>query len=186
LIFASYPIEEEAMIESDFFAQTRPVPLATLAHTIHMTTAQLKSINWELQKKGIPSGIKKTESGWVVIPATFHAHFYSKLTSPLVRYAPSDWDGNDLLNEPGIFFLRDVCDRMPFTPNQLRYQSQQHSEPRRVIGIWKDPQRDAYLVDMSVFAPWIARIWAEKTQNPSPIRRQTHARERRGNTVPAR
>jgi hypothetical protein len=41
-------------------------------------------------------------------------------------------------------------------------------------------------VDMPIFSQWIARIWAEKTQNPSPVRRQTHARERRGNTVPAR
>lgn len=137
-------------------------PLATLADILGYTTAELKAIADLYQREARQSGIRKTNAGWVVDIPLFKQNVYAAHGKNHVRYLPAAWDGNRLLEESGLFFLRDVVRLLPFKPNQLRYRAQITPDSRRTIGVFKDQALDAYLVDMQPFAAWIKRVWQKR------------------------
>jgi hypothetical protein len=146
-----------AGLRPEGFTGEEPVPLETFAEKIHTTTAALKRVQWECGQAGVDSGIVRLCGHWAVYPRVFYENYYSKQQDLPVRMVPTEWDGNDLLNQDGLFFLHDVALRLPFTPAQLRYQAQ--IKGREKTGIFKYEPFRAYLVEMPVFARWITRIW---------------------------
>lgn len=103
-------------------------------------------------------GLRKIWSHWMVRMKHFKPYYLKEL-SQKVRTVNPAWNGNDLLNQEGTFFLAEVCKKIPFSAHQLRYQCKRLADPRSEIGVYKDEYRKAYLVDMPVFSRWIAAIW---------------------------
>jgi len=105
-------------------------------------------------------GVRKIWNHWFIRMKVF-APFYRKHLVSRVRVVPPDWNANILVRQRGIFYLADVCRLIPFTPQQLRYQTKRHPNARAELGIWKDEDLGAYLVDMGIFGPFISRTWEE-------------------------
>lgn len=103
-------------------------------------------------------GIKKIWNHWVVRMSVFAPYYRRNLVSKVDRI-DSNWDGNRLLKQKGLFLLSEVSKLIPFTTHQLRYQAKKNPRAREEIGIWKDPDLHAFVVDMERFAPWIRNIW---------------------------
>jgi hypothetical protein len=165
--------ERENRIQDDWtpeklLAQKGIFPIEPVARILEITTARLKAEADRLRREGVDVykvlGVRRQDSEWVVHMPVFAVYYQSHLKER-VRYLESGWDGNELLRRRGIFFLRDVCTLLPFTPNQLRYQAQKTRNSRARIGIWKDEELSAYLVDMPVFSKWITDLWCEEVKN---------------------
>ncbi|QTD52382.1 hypothetical protein [Sulfidibacter corallicola] len=109
-------------------------------------------------------GARKLWNHWVVRMRIF-APFYREHLVSKVKRPESEWDGNRLLHQRGLFYLTDVCKRIPFSAHQLRYQAKRRENPRREIGVFKDRELNTYLVDMEIFAPWINHIWEGRDQD---------------------
>ena len=108
-------------------------------------------------------GVRKIWNHWFIRMKVFAPYYRRHLVSR-VRAVPPDWNANILLREHGIFYLAEVCRLIPFTPQQLRYQAKRRADPRTELGIWKDEDLGAYLVDMSIFGPFISQTWDEPNQ----------------------
>ncbi len=106
-------------------------------------------------------GVKKIWNHWVVRMSVFANYYRANLVSKVDRINPN-WDGNYLLKQKGLFLLSEVSKLIPFTTHQLRYQAKKNPNAREEIGIWKDPDLRAFVVDMERFAPWIRSIWKGK------------------------
>ena len=105
-------------------------------------------------------GARKIWNHWIIRMKVFSPYYRRRLISH-VRAIPPEWNGNILLGQHGIFYLTDVCRLIPFTPQQLRYQAKRNPDARTELGIWKDVELGAYLVDMGIFGPWINRVWED-------------------------
>jgi len=103
-------------------------------------------------------GIRKTWTHWQVRMTKF-APYYRSHRLPKIQKVEKDWDGNALLSQKGRFYLTDVCEKIPFSTHQIRYQVRRCADPKGEYGVWKDEQYKAYLVDMEQFATWMRRIW---------------------------
>ena len=103
-------------------------------------------------------GARKIWNHWIVRMKVFAPYYRVHLTKRTRKVNP-DWDGNTLLQQRGIFYLTDVCGQIPFATHQLRYQASRRRNPRGEIGVWKDADLNAFLVDMDVFGSWIKRLW---------------------------
>jgi hypothetical protein len=68
-----------------------------------------------------------------------------------------EWDGNQVLAQKGLFLLSDIVGLLPFSAAQIRYMA-----GRKDIGVYKDPEMKAYVVDMSAFSRWVRRVWCEE------------------------
>jgi hypothetical protein len=141
------------------YPDSEPVPLELFSRHMHMTTAELKKIAWEYDQTESDCGIRFENKKWIVYPNVFHRNVLSLRNEIHVRRPHSSWDGNLLLQQSGFFFLRDVAELLPFTPNQLRYQAQIRADPRTEIGIFKYAPLESYLVEMPAFSRWITALW---------------------------
>jgi hypothetical protein len=103
-------------------------------------------------------GIRKTWTHWQVRMKKF-APYYKAHRLPKIRTVEKHWDGNTLLGQKGRFYLTDVCEKIPFSTHQIRYQVRRCVDPKEEYGVWKDDQYKAYLVDMEKFSAWMKRIW---------------------------
>lgn len=103
-------------------------------------------------------GARKVWNHWIVRMTTFAPYFVVNL-KPLTSPVKEEWDGNTLLKQKGIYLLTDVCEKLPFTTHQLRYQAKKLSDPKKEIGIWKDEDLSVFVVDMSVFSKWVMKLW---------------------------
>ena len=103
-------------------------------------------------------GVRKIWNHWMVRMKVF-APYYREHLINRVKKIPPEWDGNQLIHQKGVYFLTDVCRVIPFTSHQLRYQAKRHPKAREELGIWKDPDVNAFVVDMELFGPWISRLW---------------------------
>ena len=141
--------------------------LKDVAAKLDLTTAGLKAEAFKLgpvsfEKIGIArlsngSLHLKSKDPWVVRMERF-APYYSEHLVHRARRVKDHWDANELLRQKGNFFLAEVCRKLTFTATQIRYQAKKKAEP---MGVWKDEQLGVYLVDMSVFGPWLTRFWRE-------------------------
>ncbi len=105
-------------------------------------------------------GIGQLSDGqWVIVMERFQPIYWDRF-HPKIRRMNPEWDGNQLLGEVGLFYLVDVCSKLPFAPQQLRYQYKALGErSREIAGLFK--QDGTHVVDMAIFAPWIATIWRD-------------------------
>ena len=109
-------------------------------------------------------GLRKIWSHWTVRMKVF-APYYEQHLKSKVRAIEEDWDGNVLLKQKGIFLLSEVCELIPFSTYQIRYQAKQNPNSQREYGIWKDKDINRFVVDMEVFAPWLKSLWAGHFRN---------------------
>ena len=96
------------------------------------------------------------------------APYYRAHRLPKIQIVDKNWDGNTLLHQSGRFYLTDVCEKIPFSTHQIRYQVRRCANPKEEYGVWKDEQYKAYLVDMEKFASWMKRIWVHGDFNSGP------------------
>ena len=104
-------------------------------------------------------GIRKAWTHWIVRMKKF-AEYINDNSMPRIRQIDSSWDANELLSQKGQFYLTDVCDKIPFSAHQIRYQARQNPSTSREYGVWKDPGYKTYVVEMETFSKWIRSIWA--------------------------
>lgn len=116
----------------------------------------------EMEKNGATPwevmGVGKTWSHWIVRMKVF-APYYRKHLMPKAQRVPKTWDGNTLLQQKGVFYLTDVCNLIPFTTHQIRYQAKKNPESKAEFGVWKDQELQLFLVDMSRFSKWVKTLW---------------------------
>ena len=103
-------------------------------------------------------GVRILWNYWVVRMTVF-SRCYGAFTPARVSTIKTAWDANTMLHQRGLFYLTDVCKKIPFTAHQLRYQVKQRDRPRDEIGVYRDDEMGAYLVDMELFAKWLKEIW---------------------------
>lgn len=136
--------------------------LKDIAPILELNTSKIKAASYRLSEKGEDAlkimGVCRHDQQWLVDIERF-SHYYFEHLVPGVKKVKPEWNGNDLLRTKGIFYLADVCEKIPFTAQQLRYQATKSSGSRAKYGIWKDHDLGTYLVDMEVFGPWIAHLW---------------------------
>lgn len=108
---------------------------------------------WEIM------GIRKTWTHWQVRMRVFKPFFRDWWTCPKVTEVDEAWDTNDLIAQKGFFYLNDVCRKIPFSNRQIRYQIQKCKDPKKSLGVWKDHNLKAFIVDMSVFGPCLKKLW---------------------------
>jgi len=103
-------------------------------------------------------GVRKVWSHWMVRMSVFRK-YYAEHLAPTIRRIRPEWNANRLLSETGRFLLADVCRLLPFTTHQLRYQAKTHANARIALGVWKDPDLGAFVVEMEPFAAWVKQLW---------------------------
>lgn len=112
----------------------------------------------ELEQQGVDIwndlGLRRLWTHWIVRMQTFKPYYQSQL-QPRIRTIQPEWDINALLRAKGTFLLTGVCRVVPITPNQMRYRARTVPNSRQTIGVWKDDDLNAYLVDMEHFAAWL-------------------------------
>ncbi len=117
----------------------------------------------ELKKKGQNPwdlmGVRKMWTHWIVRMSVF-APYYRKHFRSKIKAIEPNWDGNTLLKQEGIFLLTAVCKLIPFSAHQLRYRAKTNPNSAEEYGIWKEPEMNAFVVDMEVFSKWIKGLWS--------------------------
>ncbi len=107
-------------------------------------------------------GAKKLWNNWLIRIKVFGPYCKRHLVSKITRELPDD--GNELLESTGLFLLTAVCERLPFTAQQIRYQAKKRGErSRSEIGVWKDQSVGSYVCDMGIFSKWIKNAWGRGT-----------------------
>lgn len=105
-------------------------------------------------------GLRRVISHWLVNMQRF-APFYREHLKPTHQKVDPNWDGNDLLDQQGIYLLSDLCKLIPFTTSQLRNHAKNLENAREEMGLFMDHQskRRQYLVEMPTFKIWIKKVW---------------------------
>lgn len=141
--------------------------LKDVVQALNMPSASLKKMAMDMEAKGLSSweemGIRKTWTHWIVRMKKFADFFYNNDLQTVLDVDPR-WDANELLEQKGLYYLTDVCAKLPFTAHQIRYQVRRNRNSREDFGVWKDEKYRSYIVDMEVFSEWIYRIWTEGTR----------------------
>lgn len=139
--------------------------LKDIAKALDLSPADLKRRAHNFEDKGFDPwdqmGVRKTWSHWIVRMTKFSPYF-RKFMLPRLNAVDPKWDSNEMLSKKGIFYLSEVCEKLPITPHHIKYQVRRNKHPREEYGVWKDPEYKTYLVDMEIFSKWIAKIWREK------------------------
>ena len=108
---------------------------------------------WEIM------GVRKMWTHWIVRMSVF-APYYRQHFRSKIKQVSLEWDGNTLLKQEGIFLLTAVCKLIPFSAHQLRYRAKTNPSSAAEYGIWKEPELNAFVVDMKVFSRWIKDLWS--------------------------
>jgi hypothetical protein len=103
-------------------------------------------------------GVRKIWQHWIVRMKVFAPYYREKMAMTFRQIEPQ-WNGNDLLQQEGLFPLSEVCEHLPFGAHSIRYQAGKRENSREQIGVWKDKDLNIYLVDMPIFAAWLKEIW---------------------------
>ena len=137
-------------------------PLADIADKLHVSSAILKKRATDLSDAGHSPwevmGLRRVLTQWVVLMKRFGRYLGENMGNGVREVLP-EWDGNQMLAQKGKFYLVDVCEKIPFKPNQIRYQARRQANPKETVGVWKDPESKTYLVEMEVFSRWILSLW---------------------------
>jgi hypothetical protein len=150
--------------EEELLAQDGIFFLKDVAGQLNIPSLEFKNQAKKLQKRGKNPwevmGIRKTWTHWQVRMKLFAPYFKEWWDCPKVQTVEEDWNANELLANPGIYYLNDVCRKLPFTTRQIRYQMQKHDNPKEQLGVWKDQNLKSFLVDMDTFSNWIKSVWS--------------------------
>lgn len=103
-------------------------------------------------------GLRKLWNTWIVRMTVFAPYYRAHLIPKYQRVDPI-WSKETLLRQTGTFLLSDVFHLTPFNAHQLRHQSKLLEDARVVMGVYKDPDLNRYLVDMPVFQGWLKQVW---------------------------
>lgn len=148
--------------EEELLAQEGIFFLKDVAQKLQVHSSEFKKEARMLEKDGKNPwdimGIRKTWTHWQVRMKKF-SPYYRAHRLPKIQTVEKHWDGNTLLSQTGRFYLTDVCEKIPFSTHQIRYQVRRCDNPKEEYGVWKDDQYKAYLVDMERFSSWMKRIW---------------------------
>ena len=153
---------DETWSREDLLAQEGIFFLKDVAALLKMDSARVvKRVKAMAETEENPwrvMGIRKMWNHWVVRMKVFAPYYRANL---FTRVQPVDasWDSNQLLQQPGHFLLSEVCELIPFSTYQIRYQAKQNKRAREEYGIWKDPVMSRFVVDMPVFSSWIKSLW---------------------------
>jgi len=151
--------------EEDLLRQDAVFYLHEIAPKLDIPTAELKREAADIESAGRSSwdtvGLRRAFRFWLVRMQRFADH-YRKAKRTRVREVRVDWDANELLSQSGLFYLADVCDKLPFSPSQIRHQARRARLTGRTFGVWKDPARKAYIVQMEVFSEWLKGLWRDR------------------------
>jgi len=134
-----------------------------VARALELSPHDLKRRAKHLEQKGQSPwevmGVRKTWSHWIVRMTKF-APYFRKFMLPALNKVQTEWDANQMLAQKGIFYLNDVCSKLPFTPHHIKYQVRRNPKAREKFGVWKDDEYKTYLVEMPKFAKWIGKVWS--------------------------
>ena len=169
--------------EEDFLDQEGIFYLKDVANKLEIPSSEIKKRALAMERSGksawLIMGVRKTWTHWIVRMTVFSKYFESMAPSRIRRVDPN-WDSNFLLAQKGRFFLSDVCEKLPFTADQIRYQARHNAKSKQDFGVWKEQRHKSYLVDMEVFSKWIRRVWNSglnvKTGQPAGLSRGRKAR----------
>lgn len=120
--------------------------------------AQARIIQQQGESVWETMGVKRIWLHWIVRMKVF-APYYRAHLLPKDIGKTTGLDTHSLLQQPGVFYLTDVVRHIPFTAQQLRYQAHKHPKSRSEMGVWKDPECNAFLVDMPIFSHWLRQLW---------------------------
>jgi hypothetical protein len=151
-------MEKEALLNEEGVFR-----LEDVAERLGIPAARIKKHADDLESHGespwVEMGIFTLFQVWVVAMPAFKL-FYKRGGIPEnIRDVEPHWDANRLLSERGRFRLIDVCEKLPFTINQMRYQIKNNRNARLEYGVWREPKERAMIVDMEIFSKWIREIW---------------------------
>lgn len=153
---------KESWSEAQFLAQQGIFYLKDVANKLQIPSSEIKKRAGAIEKKGQSPwnvmGVRKTWTHWIVRMTVFSEYFKTMEPSRIRKVDPL-WDGNKTLAQKGRFFLSDVCEKIPFTATQIRYQARHNPRSQIEFGVWKEPKHKSYLVDMETFAKWIRKVW---------------------------
>lgn len=114
--------------------------------------AEMGESPWEIM------GIRKIWNHWSIRMRVF-APYYREHLKPKYEPIPKKIDANKLLQKKGTFLLSQVCQHIPFTTYQIRYQVKKDPQGREKFGVWKDEDEKRYVVDMEIFSKWLKTLW---------------------------
>ena len=131
---------------------------------LQLSTADFKKKAADLEHAGESPwetmGLRKAWTHWIVRMKKF-GEFIGSNAMPNIHEIDPQWDANQLLSQKGQFYLTDVCDRIPFSAHQIRYQVRENNSSRSDFGVWKDEGYKTYIVEMETFSHWIQNVWAQ-------------------------
>ena len=131
---------------------------------LQLSTADFKKKAIDLERAGQSPwetmGLRKAWTHWIVRMKKF-GEFLANNAMPCIHEVDPSWDGNQLFDQKGQFYLADVCEKIPFSAHQIRYQVRQNKDSRKEFGVWKDEGYKTYVVEMETFSVWIQRVWAK-------------------------
>lgn len=143
-------LEQSGIFYLEEVVKTLDIDSKNLEQLIEDMLAADKDI-WRLM------GIRKIWGHWIVRMAVF-APFYHGVLAQKIRKIPDHWDAGILLKQSGWFFLRDVCGVLSLSVYKLHSHLRKQTHPRETVGVWKDPRLNAFIVDMSLFGPWVSSL----------------------------
>ena len=148
--------------EEELLGQEGIFYLKDVTNKLKISSADLKKKANEVNRAGNNAwetmGIRKTWTHWILRMTVFR-DFFKKQEPHRIRRVEAHWDANEMFSQKGRFFLTEVCEKIPFTPHQIRYQVRGNQNARREFGVWKDPNHKSYLVEMERFSTWIKTTW---------------------------
>lgn len=138
--------------------------LKDIVRKLQLSTADFKKKAEELEQAGESPwetmGLRKAWTHWIVRMKRF-GEFLNTHSMPFVREVEPEWDANLLLSQSGYFYLSDVCEKIPFSAHQIRFQIRRNRNAREEFGAWKDEGYKTYIVDMDRFSVWIRGLWEQ-------------------------
>ncbi len=153
--------------EEDLLSQDAVFYLHDVADKLEIPTAVLKRQAADLERTGGSPwdafGLRRVLRSWVVRMGRFADH-YRREKRRTVREVKRDWDANAMLAQQGLFYLADVCEKLPFSQHQMRHQARRARATGEDLGVWKDQKRKAYLVRMETFSEWLKEIWLDTSK----------------------
>jgi len=138
--------------------------LKDVVGTLQLSTADFKKKATDLEEAGESPweimGLRKAWTHWIVRMKKFGEFLHSN-AMPTIRDVDPSWDANKLLGQKGQFYLTEVCEKIPFSAHQIRFQARRNRRSREECGVWKDEGYKTYIVEMETFSRWIRGVWAQ-------------------------
>ena len=153
--YKNWPKGELLSIEGIFYLKDLILPLGL---DLFYIVKKVRTVRARNQKAYEVLGISQVWGRWVVRMTVF-SRYYKATRMLRLSHIASGWDGNRLLEMEGVYPLTEVCRLIPFAARQLRYLVLKDPQSKEKYGVWKDADWNRYVVDISVFGPWVKKIW---------------------------